>query len=356
MRNMTDPVAATGEQATEGSSDQQSSADTKRALRRKTVRFVVVFVTSVLVLLSSYELASDSHANDWYLLQVARTTSWLLSHIGYSCQLGSADRLRGKEHQVRQAIEAWKRGERAPKSVPSSKEPAPPLTAWEAWQYKAGTMRQVLAEAEDELARLQQDTTRPAQERAEMIAEAEQNIAQMKNRETGPLVVFVLKPGPARLLSDAQKELADLRQDASLSAVVRARRVADKAAEIARLKKDAEASRQPAAGNPPKRAERKFSFVVIPDCGAIPSMTIFFSAILAFPARWWKRLLGIVIGIPMLYGVNAFRLAFLAVIGAWDGGGQWFRFSHEYVWQGIYIVFVVALWMVWVEFLVRRRT
>ena len=60
-------------------------------------------------------------------------------------------------------------------------------------------------------------------------------------------------------------------------------------------------------------------------------------------------------GLPILYAVNAFRLAFLAVVGAWDNAGDMFQFSHHYLWQGIYIVFVVAVWMSWVEFLVKRR-
>ena len=84
-------------------------------------------------------------------------------------------------------------------------------------------------------------------------------------------------------------------------------------------------------------------------------MAIFLAAILAFPAPWWRRLAGLLIGIPALFWVNAFRLSFLGVIGAWDAGGPRFKFAHEYVWQGIYIVFVVALWMAWVELLVRRR-
>ena len=76
---------------------------------------------------------------------------------------------------------------------------------------------------------------------------------------------------------------------------------------------------------------------------------------MAFPTRWWKRALGLVAGIPLMYLVNIFRLSCLAVIGALDGGGQWFNFAHHYVWQAVYIVFVVAVWLAWVEYVVRRR-
>jgi exosortase/archaeosortase family protein len=98
-----------------------------------------------------------------------------------------------------------------------------------------------------------------------------------------------------------------------------------------------------------------FRFSVVPDCGAIPSMSIFFSAVLGFPVRWRKRLVGILLGMPALYVVNVLRLACLAFIGAWTDGGKWFVFAHEYVWQGIYLVFVVGIWLLWMELIVRAR-
>ncbi len=105
-------------------------------------------------------------------------------------------------------------------------------------------------------------------------------------------------------------------------------------------------------------AERRgsfFIFVVVPECGAIEVMAIFFAGVLAFPTLWWKRLLGIVLGVPVMYAVNVLRLSCLAVIGALDRGGEWFNFAHHFVWQAIYIVFVVAVWLVWVEYIVRLR-
>lgn len=103
---------------------------------------------------------------------------------------------------------------------------------------------------------------------------------------------------------------------------------------------------------------KSFNFIVVPDCGAIPTMAIFFSAVLAFPTRWRKRLIGIGVGIPMLYAVNISRLSMLAVLGALDPtrDRKWFTFVHEYVWQGVFLLFVVAVWMLWVEFVVRRRS
>jgi len=74
----------------------------------------------------------------------------------------------------------------------------------------------------------------------------------------------------------------------------------------------------------------------------------------AFPTLLWKRLAGVLAGVPLLYIVNIFRLSTLAVIGAYVDR-ETFEFAHEVVWQGIYLVFVVALWLGWMELIVRPR-
>ena len=110
--------------------------------------------------------------------------------------------------------------------------------------------------------------------------------------------------------------------------------------------------------DPKKRKEQQglyFSFNVVPACGAIEVMAIFLAAVIAFPAPWRSRAWGLLLGLAILYGVNLLRLCCLALIGAFDTGGPWFTFVHEYVWQAIYVIFVVVVWLVWVEVFVQRR-
>ena len=95
-----------------------------------------------------------------------------------------------------------------------------------------------------------------------------------------------------------------------------------------------------------KRA-RRWTMQVIPDCGAIPSMAIFCAAVLAFPTGLRRKLLGVLIGVPLLYLVNVGRLVCLGLVGLYYRSG--FHFAHVYVWQSIFIVFVVVIWMVWVD-------
>jgi len=292
-------------------------------------------------------------ANDWYLLHVADSTAWLLRFVGYSCTVAGVERFKGKEALVRTSVAAWRRGEEAP-ALPMPDADASPLTPWEVWEFQAAQLRHERTKVKAELDAATADTTRPEPERSKRIGELRMRLMQMKTQDTGPLVSFIWKAGPDRRLADTRKRIEEAQADVNLAEPERSARIETLRQQVATLEKEVDAANA-IPRDQRGREDLMFPFIVVPDCGAVQSMAIFFAAILAFPAAWWRRLVGLLVGIPALYWVNAFRLAFLAVIGAWDAGGARFKFAHEYVWQGIYIVFVVALWMAWVEVLVRRK-
>jgi len=383
------------EPAQESAETTQAASD-RRSLRRRTVKFVVGFLVSVLLLLTGYESVKQTKANDYYLLTVARSTRLLLSGVGYSCTMGDAQRYVGREEAVREALAGFDRGERQLNQLPGANRPGEALSPWEAWGYQSAVFRQQLDDAKRAVRQLEETAgilkprptdasslgglkqwladlgdrmrfqwARYAQGKTEAelgvtqeLMEAKMALLELSARDRGPLVCFVLTAGSDRLLADAQRNLQQAQAASqgqktpeieALEAKVQALRD-----QVAKRRESAKAARE-ANQEPPAPDGAQFNFVVIPDCGAIPSMAIFVAAVLAFPAAWWRRLLGILIGVPILYWVNAFRLAFLGVLGAWDAGGPIFKFTHEYIWQGIYIIFVVAVWIGWVEFLVRRR-
>jgi exosortase/archaeosortase family protein len=166
-------------------------------------------------------------------------------------------------------------------------------------------------------------------------------------------VSFVLHPGISSEIDELQ-EKADGIMEGQKDAAERDRLRAPVQARLEELRKVQQAiykGERPAGDDP----TRSFTFIVVSECGAIEVMAIFLAAVLAFPALWWKRLVGLAAGLPLMYGVNIFRLSVLGVIGALDRDGKWFKFAHEYVWQAVYIVFVVAVWLAWVEYIVRRN-
>ncbi len=331
-----------------GESPEEEPHSGKTGARRRTIQFVVVFAVSVLLFLWGYERVKMTKANDWYLYQVARSTSWFLGMVGHSSSLGDAKHMERQAAQVRAEMRAWDSGTEAPTATPSPGAPETPLSSWEAWAYKAARFRRGLAEAEKDYEALAADSATPAPQ----LAEAQKRLMEMQIRDIGPLVLFVLKPGPEILLEEARAALEALQKADPPAASDQLERTQ---AEVVRLEKESQEAAQNRTEDSYGPRGMTFSFVVIPDCGAIPVMVIFVAAVLAFPATWTARLMGLVMGLPILYAVNVFRLAFLACVGAWDRGREIFNFAHHYVWQGIYIVFVVAVWMAWVELFVKRR-
>jgi len=342
-------------ESTENQRQEETSPEGKKALRRKTVKFVVAFIVSVFALLAGYEYAKGSKADDWYLLQAARTTSWLLRWVGYSSAVENNPQFVGKEAEIRATIAAWDAGTDpavapaapAAQATPSA-APQPPLTPWEMWRYKAILFRRMLADAEKEVAAIQNDASLVEPTKSQRLAAAQAKYAQLAQRDIGPLVSFVLTPSTSERIADLQRELSGLKREPA----GKEGKIAEIETEIARLQ---QAKETESGGDPRKQGKRFFNFSLVPDCGAVSVMAIFAAAVLAFPASWSRRLVGMLIGLPVLYIVNALRLVTLAVIGAVCDRAI-FDFAHHYVWQGIYIVFVVAVWMGWVEFVVRRRT
>ena len=81
-------------------------------------------------------------------------------------------------------------------------------------------------------------------------------------------------------------------------------------------------------------------------------MMIYAAAVLAYTARWWEKIYGLIMGFFGLYAINTIRMAALGVIGM-----KWrkhFDFYHEFLWQGIFIIFVIAFWVFWKEKLIQN--
>lgn len=341
------PAEAGETAASDGAGDRHQAE--RRVLRRRTIQFVVVFLLVVLGLLAGYESIKNTRTNDWYLLRVATSTRSLLSLVGYSCTLGDVERYKGKEESVRKALEALARGDSTSLLDPLPPKPGPELTPWEAWFFQSAAARELIRQTREQVRTLEKTADElPGGE--QKLERARKKLAGLTMRDRGPLVNFILRPGPARRLADAEASLEQLISAGTADGAPRAAKLRE---EIDSLQQQAAVARN--APEDPATRELRFNFVLVPDCGAIPSIAIFVAAVLAFPALWWKKLAGIVAGVFTLYWVNALRLMCLATLGAWNNGGAIFKFAHEYVWQGIYIIFVVVVWIMWVEFVVRRR-
>jgi exosortase H (IPTLxxWG-CTERM-specific) len=91
----------------------------------------------------------------------------------------------------------------------------------------------------------------------------------------------------------------------------------------------------------------RFAVNIRNGCNGIEAMLIFLAAVLAFPAPWRSRLLGLGLGILAIQLVNLVRVVVLFLTGAYFP--RMFDTSHTVIWQTVVILFSVLLWIYWVN-------
>jgi exosortase H (IPTLxxWG-CTERM-specific) len=88
------------------------------------------------------------------------------------------------------------------------------------------------------------------------------------------------------------------------------------------------------------------------DCNGAWAHLVFLAAVLAFPAGWRAKLIGLAVGEALLFALNIFRVISLFLIGVY--APSLFRAAHVYVWQFLIIGCALLLFTVWVDKVVRR--
>jgi exosortase H (IPTLxxWG-CTERM-specific) len=90
-----------------------------------------------------------------------------------------------------------------------------------------------------------------------------------------------------------------------------------------------------------------FGVSIEPGCNGVEACLILLAAMVAFPAPWRHRLLGLAAGFAAVQALNVVRVVSLFYLGQWHADA--FRFAHEYLWQGLIMLDVVVVWLVWVR-------
>lgn len=94
------------------------------------------------------------------------------------------------------------------------------------------------------------------------------------------------------------------------------------------------------------------SVEVIEECTGAYEVIIFWAAVIAYPARWRAKLIGIAGGMLALLVINIFRMMFLVAAGSrWPGA---FDFLHIYFWQATLILMIVTVWVLWIRLIANR--
>ncbi len=89
----------------------------------------------------------------------------------------------------------------------------------------------------------------------------------------------------------------------------------------------------------------RYSVDIRHGCDAIEPSALFLAAVLAFPARWRSKLLGVLIGTLVLAIINLVRIVTLFYTGIYKP--SWFDAMHVDVWQPIFILLSLTFWVIW---------
>lgn len=96
-----------------------------------------------------------------------------------------------------------------------------------------------------------------------------------------------------------------------------------------------------------------FAVSIEAGCNGVEATIVLLAAVLAFPAPWKNKLVGLLAGVVAVQGLNVVRVISLFYLGQWDF--QVFEWAHLYVWQALIMLDVLVVWLVWVRTLPRAR-
>lgn len=82
-------------------------------------------------------------------------------------------------------------------------------------------------------------------------------------------------------------------------------------------------------------------------CNGIEACIVLFAAVMAFPSSWRHKLVGFVAGFLAVQAINVVRVISLFYIGQWNTAV--FNFAHEFLWQGLIMLDVLIVWLLWVR-------
>ena len=94
-----------------------------------------------------------------------------------------------------------------------------------------------------------------------------------------------------------------------------------------------------------------FAVSIEAGCNGVEATIVLLAAVLAFPAPWKNKLVGLLAGVVAVQGLNVVRVISLFYLGQWDI--QIFEWAHLYVWQALIMLDVLIVWLVWVRTLPR---
>jgi exosortase H (IPTLxxWG-CTERM-specific) len=105
------------------------------------------------------------------------------------------------------------------------------------------------------------------------------------------------------------------------------------------------------AGKVLRSTQNGFAVSIEAGCNGVEATIVLLAAVLAFPAPWKNKVVGLLAGIFAVQGLNVVRVISLFYLGQWDY--RMFEWAHLYVWQALIMLDVLIVWLIWVRTLPR---
>jgi exosortase H (IPTLxxWG-CTERM-specific) len=86
-------------------------------------------------------------------------------------------------------------------------------------------------------------------------------------------------------------------------------------------------------------------------CNGVEAVIILVSAMIAFPARWSHKLVGVVLGTLAIQALNLVRIISLYYLHQWNS--VWFEWFHSYIWQALIVLDALVMFLLWLRYLPR---
>ena len=102
-----------------------------------------------------------------------------------------------------------------------------------------------------------------------------------------------------------------------------------------------------AFGNVLQSTANGFAVAIAAGCNGIEAALVLVAAMLAFPAPWKHRVLGILAGLAAVQALNVVRVISLFYLG--QSSPQAFEWAHLYVWQALIMLDVLIVWLLWIR-------
>lgn len=97
-----------------------------------------------------------------------------------------------------------------------------------------------------------------------------------------------------------------------------------------------------------------FAVQIAAGCNGVEAMILLVAAIIAFPAPWRYKLMGLALGLVSIQLLNIVRIVSLFYLGIFYKPA--FEWAHLYIWQALIMLDTLLVWMVWIRYIPERDT